>query len=52
VDRLGISLGCDETGALSLLQSFLAALVSNQAVFLISPKPIPLSFNYREGDGE
>lgn len=33
---------CDQVGAISLIQPFIAALVANQAAFLISPNRGPL----------
>ena len=38
-DSLGLSLTCDQPGGLALLRAFLAALISNQAAFAISPRP-------------
>ena len=38
-ELLGISFTCDEAGAVVLLQAFGAAVIANQAAYLISPKP-------------
>jgi hypothetical protein len=35
---LGFPLACDQSGALTLWQSFLAAVIANQAAFTITPK--------------
>jgi hypothetical protein len=37
-EPLGLALSCDEPGALSLVRSFLAALVANQAAFSLTPR--------------
>jgi hypothetical protein len=36
---LGLSLTCTESGAVALLRAFGAAVIANQSVYLISPKP-------------
>jgi len=35
---LGISLACDQAGALGLLRTLLLALIANQSTYLISPQ--------------
>jgi hypothetical protein len=37
--RLWIVVSCDQAGAIQLVTNFVAALISNQATFLISPQP-------------
>ena len=37
-ESLGLAASCDQPGALALGRLFLAALISNQAVFAISPQ--------------
>ncbi len=37
-DGIVIPLTCDRSGAIGLLKTFLLAVISNQAVFLISPR--------------
>jgi hypothetical protein len=36
---LGLVLTCDQAGALTLLRTFVAAVVTNQAAYAISPRP-------------
>lgn len=38
-DALRLDVVCSRDGAIGLLEAFIAALVANQAAFLISPKP-------------
>ena len=42
-DGLVIPLTCDRSGAIGLFRTFLLALISNQAVFLISPRRKPVN---------
>lgn len=37
-ETLSLRLSCDQPGALALSRAFLAALISNQAAYAISPK--------------
>ena len=37
-EALGLPLACDQPGGLALMRAFLAALISNQAAFAISPR--------------
>jgi hypothetical protein len=37
-EALGVSLACDQTGALGLVRAFLAALVANQATYAIAAR--------------
>jgi hypothetical protein len=36
---LGLSVSCDQTGLLGLGRALLVAVIANQSVFLITPKP-------------
>jgi hypothetical protein len=36
--QFGVSISCTQEGAIGLLLAFVAALVGNQAMFLVSPK--------------
>ena len=36
--EIGLSLSCDQPGALTVLRAFVSALIANQAAYAISPK--------------
>ena len=36
--QLGLSLSCDQEGAISLLRTFISALIANQSAYAITPR--------------
>lgn len=49
--QLGINITCDQAGAITLVMAFIAAVVANQATYLITPdtKSVKKSIAKRDG---